>query len=67
MWVKGLDRRAIYRMVKFYETYSSAEFVAALPPQIQGVDIQEDTRGCVVLLTHPLVKARKRLMLIEND
>jgi len=32
--LKGFDRRAIYRMVQFYDTYSIPEFVAALQPQI---------------------------------
>lgn len=31
--LKGYDRSAIYRMVKFYDTYSSKEFMTALPPQ----------------------------------
>ncbi|MEN9443588.1 MAG: hypothetical protein RIS47_478 [Bacteroidota bacterium] len=32
--IKGFDRRAIYRMVQFFKTYSHPDFVAALPPQI---------------------------------
>lgn len=33
--LKGYDRRAIYRMVQFYEAYSVPEFVGYLPPQLQ--------------------------------
>jgi predicted nuclease of restriction endonuclease-like (RecB) superfamily len=33
--IKGYDKRAIERMVKFYDTYCQPEFAAALPPQIQ--------------------------------
>lgn len=35
--IKGFDRRAIYRMVQFYQTYSGNEFVVALQPQIQNI------------------------------
>ena len=41
--IKGFDRRTIYRMMKFYETYSSVEFVSAVLTQIQGVDFQENS------------------------
>lgn len=34
--LKGFDKRAIYRMVQFYNTYSGNEFVAALRPLLQG-------------------------------
>ncbi|MCL2028456.1 MAG: PDDEXK nuclease domain-containing protein [Bacteroidales bacterium] len=32
--IKGFSRRGIYRMVRFYDTYTEPEFVAALQPQI---------------------------------
>lgn len=32
--IKGFDRRAIYRMVQFFSTYSTKEFVVALQPQL---------------------------------
>ncbi|SFL12611.1 Predicted nuclease of restriction endonuclease-like (RecB) superfamily, DUF1016 family [Porphyromonadaceae bacterium KH3CP3RA] len=38
--LKGFDRRAIYRMVKFYETYSSPEFVAIGNPLLERSGIQ---------------------------
>jgi predicted nuclease of restriction endonuclease-like (RecB) superfamily len=38
--LKGFDRRAIYRMVKFYETYNSAEFVAIGNPLLKSTGIQ---------------------------
>lgn len=34
--IKGFDRRAIYRMVQFYNTYSNRKFVAALQPLLTG-------------------------------
>ncbi|MEN6619184.1 MAG: DUF1016 N-terminal domain-containing protein [Rikenellaceae bacterium] len=33
--LKGYERRAIYRMVQFYEAYSIPEFMGFLPPQLQ--------------------------------
>ena len=39
----GYNKRSIYRMVKFYETYSSPEFVSAVLSQIKLADIQKDT------------------------
>ena len=41
--LKGFDRSSIYRMVKFYEAYSSSEFVSALPTQIKDIDRQNNT------------------------
>jgi predicted nuclease of restriction endonuclease-like (RecB) superfamily len=41
--LKGFDRRAIYRMVKFYETYSSSEFVAIGNPLLKSAGIQRNT------------------------
>lgn len=38
--IKGFERRTIYRMVNFYDTYSSPEFVSALPTQINSTDNQ---------------------------
>lgn len=38
--LKGFERRTIYRMVNFYDTYSSPEFVSALPTQINSIDNQ---------------------------
>lgn len=38
--IKGFERRTIYRMVNFYDTYSSPEFVSALPTQINSNDNQ---------------------------
>lgn len=34
--LKGYNRRTIYRMVQFYETYSSIEFVSALLTQLEN-------------------------------
>lgn len=34
--LKGFDRRAIYRMVEFYETYTQNPFVGTVSPQIQS-------------------------------
>jgi predicted nuclease of restriction endonuclease-like (RecB) superfamily len=41
--LKGYDRRAIYRMVKFYEVYSSPEFVAIGSPLLKNSVIQPNT------------------------
>ncbi|WP_165027253.1 DUF1016 N-terminal domain-containing protein [Dysgonomonas sp. ZJ279] len=41
--LKGFDRRAIYRMIQFYETYSTPEFVAIATPQIEYIDKQQNT------------------------
>ncbi len=41
--IKGFERRTIYRMVSFYETYSSPEFVSALPAQIYNTNYQKNT------------------------
>jgi len=35
--LKGFDRRAIYRMVEFYDIYNSDEFVETASPQIQNI------------------------------
>jgi len=40
--LKGFDRRAIYRMVKFYETYNNPEFVAIGTPLLKTTGIQVD-------------------------
>jgi len=37
--LKGFDRSGVYRMVRFYEIYSSPEFVSTLLTQIQVADI----------------------------
>ena len=41
--LKGFDRRAIYRMVEFYETYNSPEFVVIGNPLLKSVGIQTNT------------------------
>ena len=38
--LKGFDRRAIYRMVKFYETYNHPEIVVIGTPLLKGAEIQ---------------------------
>ena len=38
--LKGYTRRSIYRMVQFYEIYSTDEFVSALPTQIESFEKQ---------------------------
>jgi predicted nuclease of restriction endonuclease-like (RecB) superfamily len=40
--LKGFNRRGLYRMVQFYETYSSMPFVSPVMTQIQVTDSQED-------------------------
>jgi predicted nuclease of restriction endonuclease-like (RecB) superfamily len=34
--IKGYDKRAIERMVKFYDTYCQPKFAGALPPQLEA-------------------------------
>jgi predicted nuclease of restriction endonuclease-like (RecB) superfamily len=38
--LKGFDRRGLYRMKQFYETYASSSFVSSLMTQIQITDNQ---------------------------
>ena len=33
--LKGFDKRGLYRMIQFYETYSSLQFTEAILPQLQ--------------------------------
>lgn len=40
--LKGFDRRGIYRMVQFYETYAEVQFVASVRRQIQNTDNKND-------------------------
>ena len=40
--IKGFNRRGLYRMKQFYETYSSAEFVSLPMAQIQETDNQDN-------------------------
>ncbi len=57
--LKGFDRSAIYRMVKFYEQYSSIEFVAALPPQTKTTSNQTDT---IVAALPPQLESEKQII-----
>lgn len=41
--LKGYNRRTIYRMVQFYDTYSSAEFVSATLSQIESIGKEDNT------------------------
>lgn len=41
--LKGFDRRAIYRMVNFYDLYSDIEFVVAMPPLLQLLGNESNT------------------------
>lgn len=41
--LKGYNRRTIYRMVQFYDTYSSTEFVSAMLSQIEKIEKEDDT------------------------
>lgn len=41
--LKGFTRSSIYRMVSFYEMYSSNEFVSTVLGQIQSTDIMNNT------------------------
>ncbi|HEX8313974.1 MAG TPA: DUF1016 N-terminal domain-containing protein, partial [Flavisolibacter sp.] len=38
--LKGFDRKSIYRMVQFYESYRSAKIVSSVEPQIQDIENQ---------------------------
>jgi len=40
--IKGFNRRGLYRMKQFYETYSSVTFVTAPMPQMQSADNKEN-------------------------
>ena len=41
--LKGFNRRGLYRMKQFYETYASTEFVSPVARQLQLIDNQGDT------------------------
>ncbi|MCL1868374.1 MAG: DUF1016 N-terminal domain-containing protein [Paludibacter sp.] len=40
--IKGFNRRGLYRVKQFYETYSSAKFVSLPMAQIQEIDNQNN-------------------------
>ena len=40
--LKGFNKRGLYRMIQFYETYASVEFVSPVRTQLQSTDIQSD-------------------------
>jgi hypothetical protein len=40
--IKGFNRRGLYRMKQFYETYLSAKFVSLAMAQIQNIDTQNN-------------------------
>ncbi|MEI5984418.1 PDDEXK nuclease domain-containing protein [Sphingobacterium sp. PU5-4] len=40
--LKGFNRRGLYRMIQFYETYQHVEFVASVKRQFQHADNQYD-------------------------
>jgi len=40
--LKGFNRRGVYRMIQFYESYVSTKFVAPAVRQIQGSDNEKD-------------------------
>jgi len=42
---KGFDKRAIYRMVQFYETYASPEFSEALLPHLKTATLQSNNQA----------------------
>ena len=39
--LKGFNKRGLYRMIQFYETYASVEFVSPVVTQLQNNDNQE--------------------------
>ena len=41
--LKNFDRRGLYRMKQFYETYCQSSFVSALRPQLQTTENQFKT------------------------
>jgi len=49
--IKGFDRRAIYRMIQFYTTYSNNEFVAALQPLLP-----KNNKNQIVVALQPQLK-----------
>ncbi|MDR3226426.1 MAG: DUF1016 N-terminal domain-containing protein [Prevotellaceae bacterium] len=57
--LKGYDRRAIYRMVQFYDTYCQPEFVVFLPPQIQMI---ENKTSEIVVFQTPQFRAENKIL-----
>jgi len=41
--IKGFDRRGLYRMKQFYETYVGSRIVSSVMSQIQDIDNEKDT------------------------
>ena len=41
--LKGFNRRGLYRMIQFYETYASMQFVSAVRTQLQNAENQDST------------------------
>ncbi len=57
--LKGYDRRAFYRMVKFYEMYSSTAFVGILPPQLQ---LPENKQNLIVGMVSPQLEDSTKIL-----
>ena len=57
--LKGYDRRAIYRMVQFYEAYSVPEFVGFLPPQLQ---LPANEKDIIVGFENPQLENEKNIL-----
>ncbi len=41
--LKGFDRRGLYRMKQFHQTYQNTSIVSSVVTQLQNTEIQEDT------------------------
>jgi hypothetical protein len=62
--LKGFNRRGLYRMKQFYETYASATFVVSVPGQIQ---IGENEVVEIVPLTADTISKRRIICARAGD
>jgi hypothetical protein len=53
--LKGFDRRGLYRMKQFYQTYQNTSIVSSVVTQLQDTEIQEDT-----IVSLPMTQFKKQ-------
>jgi len=53
--LKGFDRRGLYRMKQFYQTYQSTSIVSSVVTQLQDTEIQQDT-----IVSLPMTQFKKQ-------
>lgn len=64
--LKGYNRRTIYRMVQFYETYSTIEFVSATLSQIENIEKENDMIVSAMPIQLPDESSVLSLLILTN-